>query len=173
MKNPLAGPGWLGPTAGAFAAAVAVSVLGGPLLLGLLAAVAVALLWHPLRRNPPWTRRGRLAWQQRAARTAAFARAASRLRRAVHPTGAPVVQVSFGYHRHDAQRFDAVIRVRCEIVSDRLQVWHASDTGRAYEVFTRDSYPDALPGDEGWLSFEGGRPRVRPIREVQPERLIN
>jgi hypothetical protein len=127
-------------------------------------------VWHPVRRDPPWTARGRRAWRLRGANSLALWRAARQLRRA-----GPIVvtRVDPAQHQRQAARFDAVIRVRCEIVSERLQVWHASDTGRAYEVFARDSYPEARPGDAGWLSFEGGRPRIRAIREAQPERLLN
>jgi hypothetical protein len=74
-----------------------------------------------------------------------------------------------------AARFDAAFRVRCEVVGERFQVWHSTDTGRAYEVAPRDAPADALPGDEGWLSFDGGRPRVRPWSEpgTTGERLLN
>jgi hypothetical protein len=52
-----------------------------------------------------------------------------------------------------------------------MQVWHSTDTGRAYEVALPDGPAGAFPGDEGWLSFEGGRPRVR--RGATVERLLN
>jgi len=74
-----------------------------------------------------------------------------------------------------AARFDAAFRVRCEVVGERFQVWHSTDTGRAYEVAPRDAPAEAHPGAEGWLSFEGGRPRVHPWSEpgATGERLLN
>jgi len=173
VRGPFAGPGWLGPTVGFFAGAVAVSILGGPLLLGLLLGGLVALLWHPFRRDPPWRLGGRRAWRQRILRGVSFLRTVRQLRRAVPVPHASGSNVSPLHHQRQAARFDAVFRVRCELISERLQVWHASDTGRAYEVFPRDSYPEARPGDEGWLSFENGRARIRPIVGTESERLLN
>lgn len=175
MKQGWFGPGWMGPMLGFFAGALAVSLLGGPLLLGLLAGALVYGGWHPLRHNPPWTRRGRGVWRERFARGLTLWRAARQLRRgargvSVHSSS--TVRVVPLYQR-EATRYDAVIRVRCEHLSERLQVWHASDTGRAYEVLSRDSYPQASLGVEGWLSFEGGRPRVRPTEAPLPERTLN
>jgi hypothetical protein len=51
------------------------------------------------------------------------------------------------------------------VVTDRLQVWHSTDTGRAYEIDLRRAPEEARPGDLGWLAFEGGRPRVRLERD--------
>jgi len=174
VRGLFAGPGWWGPTAGFFAGALVVSILGGPLLLGLLLGGAVALLWHPLRRNPPWLPGGRRAWRQRFLDGGSLLRRVRQLRRATRPpTASAAPNVSPLHHQRQAARFDAVFRVRCEVVTERLQVWHASDTGRAYEVLARDSYPHAQPGDEGWLSFENGRARIRPIAGAEPERLLN
>jgi len=177
------GASWLGPTAAFFAGAALVSVLGGPLLVGLLAGGAAALAWRPLRRDPPWTVRGRAAWRARAAALAEGTRAWGSLWRhwrllrkpppaweedAVDPAVDPA-------DARAAARFDAAFRVRCEVVGERFQVWHSTDTGRAYEVAPRDAPADALPGDEGWLSFDGGRPRVRPWSDpgAASERLLN
>lgn len=162
-----------------FAAAALVSVLGGPLLLGLLAGGAAALAWRPLRRDPPWTARGRAVWRGRAAAAAIGARAGGQLLRLLRGGVQPLRDAHHpGYDRpvdpadaRDAARFDAAFPVRCEVVTARMQVWHSTDTGRAYEVALRDGPAGALPGDEGWLAFEGGRPRVR--RGAIVERLLN
>jgi hypothetical protein len=174
------GSSWLGPTAAFFAGAALVSVLGGPLLVGLLAGGVAAVSWRPLRRDPPWTVTGRAAWRARAALLTEGARAWGLLwrhwrqaRTAVPPAWeGPAVDPA---DARAAARFDAAFRVRCEVVGERFQVWHSTDTGRAYEVAPRDAPADALPGNEGWLSFEGGRPRVRPWAEpgAAGERLLN
>jgi len=176
-----AGAAWLAPMAAFFAGAVLVSAVDGPLLLGLLAGGAAAFAYHPLRRDPPWTARGRAAWAVRLAAAGAAARLGTHLLRSLRRGPAePWVEAAPGparsasvdpVHRRDAARFDAVFRVRCEVVTARLQVWHATDTGRAFEVALRDAPVDARPGDEGWLSFRGGRPTVRPGATV--ERLLN
>jgi hypothetical protein len=174
------GSSWLGPTAAFFAGAALVSVLGGTLLVGLLAGGVAALAWRPLWRDPPWTARGRVAWRVRAAALAEGARTWSsvwrhwrRLRAAARPAWeGPAVDPA---DARAAARFDAAFRVRCEVVGARFQVWHSTDTGRAYEVAPRDAPTDAVPGDEGWLSFDGGRPRVHPWSEpgAAGERLLN
>jgi len=174
------GSTWFGPMVAFFAGAALVSILGGTLLVGLLVGGAAALAWRPLRRDPPWTARGRVAWRARATALAQGARAWGslwrhwrRLRTAPPPPwdGQAVDPAD----ARAAARFDAAFRVRCEVVGERFQVWHSTDTGRAYEVAPRDAPADALPGDEGWLSFDGGRPRVRPWAEpgATGERLLN
>ncbi len=175
------GSTWLAPLSAFFAGAVLVSALGGPLLLGLLVGAAAAFAYRPLRRDPPWTVRGRAAWRARFVAVVGAARVGSSLvrslrRRPPEPwldadpdaAGAPRVDP---VHAREAARFDAAFRVRCEVVAARVQVWHSTDTGRAYEVALRDAPRDARPGDEGWLSFQGGRPTVRPGATV--ERLLN
>lgn len=174
------GSSWLGPAAAFFAGAALVSVLGGTLFVGLLVGGAAALAWRPLRRDPPWTARGRAAWRTRGAALAEGVRAWGSLWRHWRRlrTAPPPAWEEHTVDPADARaaaRFDAAFRVRCEVVGERFQVWHSTDTGRAYEVAPRDAPADALPGDEGWLSFEGGRPRVRPWSEpaATVERLLN
>jgi hypothetical protein len=176
MRN---GASWIPPMTVFFGAAVLVSVLGGPLLLGLLVGAAAALVWRPLRRDPPWTARGRAAWRGRAAAVSIGARAGGQLLRLLRGVGQPsrdgphppYVRPVDPADARTAARFDAAFRVRCEVVTARMQVWHSTDTGRAYEVALRDGPASALPGDEGWLSFDGGRPKVR--LEATVERLLN
>jgi len=163
-----------------FAGAALVSVLGGPLLVGLVAGGALALGYRPLRRDPPWSARGRAAWRARAATWAEAWRAGAQLRRLWRGAARPVeTDLDMeGATRVDpaaaraAARFDAAFRVRCEFVGDRFQVWHSTDTGRAYEVVPRDAPAQVAVGDEGWLSFEAGRPRVRPWAGP-PQRVLN
>ena len=145
---------------GFFAGVVLVSVLGGPLLLGLLVGALAAVLARPLRRDPPWTRAGRAAWRGRMRRVASvihLVRVQSTRRGGV---GGVWVDPR---HARSAERFDAVLRVRCEAVGERTQVWHADGTGRAFEVAPNDAPLGTAVGDEGWLHVEGGRARVRPL----------
>jgi len=175
-----AGASWLGPMVAFFVGAALVSVLGGPLLAGLLVGGIAAWAWRPLRRDPPWTARGRAAWRARGAGLVRSARAWGRVgrhwrrARAAPPPGWREAAADPADAR-EAARFDAAFRVRCEVVGTRFQVWHSTDTGRAYEVAPRDAPAGAVPGDEGWLAFEGGRPRVRPWSEpgAASERLLN
>ena len=181
-------PAWAPAMAAFFGGAVLVSALGGPVLVGLLVGGLAAWALPVLMRAPPWTPRGRAAWRARGASAASvlrFGRAWWTMARAGRrswpggPGGAPtggapdagdpwVVDV---VDAREAARFDAAFKVRCEVVSDRLQVWHSTDTGRAYEVDVRRAPVDARPGDVGWLAFEGGRPSVR--RDPQPPRVLN
>jgi len=162
-----------------FGGAVLVSLMGGPLLVGLLVGGVAALAWRPLRRDPPWTARGRAAWRSRAA----FATEAIRASGLVWRQWRRGATEATAWREHAvdpadaraAARFDAAFRVRCEVVGERFQVWHSTDTGRAYEVAPRDAPAAAVSGDEGWLTFEGGRARVRPWADpaAAPERLLN
>jgi hypothetical protein len=158
-----------------FVGAVVVSALGGPLILGLLFGGLAALVARPLRRDPPWTARGRSAWRRRArvvgdAFRAWRAFSAAQIRQpnaSTPPPGdgsrGPDFWPVDPNDLRDAARFDAAFEVRCEVVTERLQVWHSTDTGRAYEIDARSAPVDARPGDTGWLAFDGGRPRVRAI----------
>lgn len=168
-----------------FAGAVLVSALGGPLLLGLLVGGLAAWLGPALASGPPWTPRGRAVWRARAGAGAALGRAARAwwglARRApgargVDPGGPRVGGPGDPWavdpvDARDGARFDAAFAVRCEVVTPRVQVWHSTDTGRAYEVDPRRAPADARPGDAGWLAFEGGRPRVRA--EADRPRVLN
>lgn len=162
-----------------FGGAALVSVAGGPLLVGLLVGGGVALAWRPLRRDPPWTARGRAAWRSRAVVALEALRMGGSLwrnwRREATPAPEWREHVVDPADARAAARFDAAFRVRCEVVGERFQVWHSTDTGRAYEVAPHDAPADAAPGDEGWLSFERGRARVRPWSGPAGgnERLLN
>lgn len=180
----LDGSSRLAPLAAFFVGAVVVSALGGPLLLGLLVGAVAGFAYRPLRRDPPWTARGRAAWHARARRGAEAWQLWRRLRwqwrraTAAPPAGGGVREVRVDpLPGREAARFDAAFAVRCEFVGERFQVWHARDTGRAYEVALRDGPADAAAGDEGWLAFEGGRPRVRAVTgddgPVEVERVLN
>jgi hypothetical protein len=171
-----------------FLGAVVVSALGGPLLVGLLVGGLAAWALPVLRRTPPWTPRGRAAWRARGASVASALRLGrawwtmARAGRRPWPGGAGGASTSGAPDEADpwvvdavdareAARFDAAFAVRCEVVSDRLQVWHSTDTGRAYEVDVRRAPADARPGDAGWLAFEDGRPSVR--RDPDRPRVLN
>lgn len=184
-------PGWAPAMASFFLGAVLVSAVGGPLLVGLLVG-ALAAWWAPaLLRDPPWTARGRFAWRARLAAVATLGRAARAwwaLARRAGPFagrgGDPFAAPGGGEpgtggapwtvdpaDARTAARFDAAFAVRCEVATARVQVWHSTDTGRAYEVDPRSAPADARPGDLGWLAFEGGRPRVR--LEADRGRVLN
>lgn len=157
---------WWGPMLGFFFGAFVVALLEGPLLVGLLVGGGVALLWRPLRRDSPFTPLGRAAWRRRARNALERLRGLGlwlRLLRRGAVRAAPPIREPLRGDLAMGRRFDAVVRVRCEVRLDRIEVWHSVETGRAYEVLPRDSFAAAAPGLEGWLSFEGGRPRVRPL----------
>jgi hypothetical protein len=167
-----------------FAGAVLVSALGGPVLVGLIVGGLAAWLVPSVMRAPPWTARGRAVWRARGGALAALVGAAragwswmrrAGAQRADATRAAPGREdAPWAVDPADAQagaRFDAAFTVRCEIVTERLQVWHSTDTGRAYEVDVRRAPADARPGDLGWLAFEGGRPRVRA--EHDRARVLN
>jgi hypothetical protein len=164
----------MAPVAAFFVAVVVVSLASGPLFVALLFGAVAAFAANPLVRNPPWTRAGRSRWRQRAVGTlqvmrfvAAFVRAATRGPNDAAGRAAPGVDPQ---DARVAARFDAVLRVRCEAMGDGLQIWHAPDSGRAYQVHPNDAPSDAQVGTEGWLSFDGGRARVRSI---EPSRVLN
>ncbi len=161
-----------------FAGAVLVSALGGPVLVGLIVGGLAAWLVPMTFRAPPWTPRGRAVWRARGSALGGLARGArawwalARPGRQAGPyaSRAPVddADVAWTVDPNDARegaRFDAAFAVRCEVVTDRLQVWHSTDTGRAYEIDLRRAPAEARPGDLGWLAFEAGRPRVRIERD--------
>ena len=171
-------PSWAPAMGAFFAGSVLVSALGGPVLLGLLVG-GLAAWFVPLTfRAPPWTPRGRAVWRARGTALGTLSRAGrawwslARRGRGVDPYGsrAPVDDVDPGWtvdpnDARDGARFDAAFAVRCEVVTERLQVWHSTDTGRAYEIDLRRAPAEARAGDLGWLAFEAGRPRVRLERD--------
>lgn len=171
-------PSWAPAMGAFFAGTVLVSALGGPLLVGLLVGALAAWLLPMTLRAPPWTARGRGVWRARSSAFASLGRTArawwalSRRGRGTDPFGSrarPDDGVA-GWSvdpsdARDGARFDAAFPVRCEVVTERLQVWHSTDTGRAYEIDPRRAPAEARPGDLGWLAFEAGRPRVRLERD--------
>lgn len=163
------GSGWPLAMLAFFVGATLVSALGGPLLVGLLVGGLAAWLLPAVRRSPPWTPGGRAAWRARLGTLALLGRAGRTwwaLLRMRGRRGAPAPGWTVDpSDAHDAARFEAAFAVRCEVVTPRLQVWHSTDTGRAYEVDARRAPASARPGDLGWLAFEGGRPHVRLDRE--------
>jgi hypothetical protein len=153
--------------------------VGSPALVALVGGVVVGLLAHRARRDPPWTAAGRgrwraawraggsrlgdlAAWWRRRARGGAGA--FGRADRAPPAGGWPGGPGSaWSVPRSDAPSEPeprGQVTVRCEVVTARFQVWHSTDTGRAYEVSVERGLVDAVPGDLGTLTFEGGRPRV-------------
>lgn len=171
-------PSWAPAMGAFFAGSVLVSALGGPVLVGLLVGGLAAWLVPMAFRAPPWTPRGRAVWRARGHAFGVVGRAArawwalARRGRRVDPFGSrmPVDDVEAGWtvdpnDAREGARFDAAFPVRCEVVTERLQVWHSTDTGRAYEVDLRRAPAEARPGDLGWLAFEAGRPRVRLERD--------
>lgn len=173
---------WVGPMTAFFLGSLVVSLLNGPLIVGLIVGAAAAWAWGPLRRDPPWTARGRARWAHLGASMVATVRAATmawRTLRSPSPVrGTDRVRPGREVDPSDARvasRFDAVLRVRCEVVGERFQVWHSVDTGRAYEVAPWDAPSDARPGAEGWLSFDGGRARIRAVTSSEDggRRLLN
>ena len=159
--------------AGVLAAAAAGAVGAGP-LLALLAAGAAGFIVLRALRDRPWTPAGRAAWRRSARRWADLAR---RLGRRLGPRSAPT------YHRTRSEKPGAApwappeasvavpeippaarVPVRCEVATERLQVWHSTVTRRAYEVPADHGLEGAQPGELADLVFERGRPRVVPRR---------
>lgn len=149
-------------------AAAAAGALGAGGFLALLAAVIGGLVAWRIVIAPPWTPRGRAAWAAAGRRRRqAFEGLAGllRARRAggawTPPAGAspppwaaapPPPEVASG----------ARVAVRCEVATERVQVWHSMVTRRAYEVPLERGLEGAVPGTEAELVFERGRPRVVP-----------
>ncbi len=157
-------------------AAAAAGGLGAGALVALLAAVAVGLLALRSLRDPPWTVRGRRAWALGARRwrdlVRAFAARSSEAR-GRGPAGGNWRRPTSGADRWPPAAPPVPpevmpggrIPVRCEVATERLQVWHSTVTQRAYEVSPERGLADAEPGVVADLLFEQGRPRVVP-REV-------
>lgn len=167
-------PPWLiAMFAGVLAAAAAGAAGTGPLLALLAAAAAGAIVLRALR-DRPWTPAGRAAWQRSARRWADLAR---RLGRRLGPRRAPPGRrdaaeapgtppwVPPGSPRTVPDSPPAArVPVRCEVATERLQVWHSTVTRRAYEVPAEHGLEGARPGALADLVFERGRPRVVPRR---------
>lgn len=153
--------------------AAAAGALGANGFVAFVAAVIVGVLAWRVERAPPWTRAGRAAWSAsvlRWRRIVAGVASAARGRRMgtqwTVPRGgrdapwgpgaaAPPPEVAPG----------ARVAVRCEVATERMQVWHSMATRRAYEVPSERGLADAQPGTEADLVFERGRPRIvrRPL----------
>jgi hypothetical protein len=154
-------------------AAAAVGALGANAFVAFVAAVTGGLVAWRAVHAPPWTPAGRAAWvaeargwRQAGARLASMLRARRTGTRWSPPGGAgdaawgpaaapPAPEVAPG----------ARVAVRCEVATERVQVWHSMATRRAYEVPSERGLPGAEPGTEADLVFERGRPRVvrRPL----------
>jgi hypothetical protein len=166
-----------------FAALLGMALMGAfglPSLVALLFGAAAGVLAMRVILAPPWTATGRRRWRVGARDLRASVGRVRQLWRSRRPraawvpppppggwpggpgsavpgqgaeaAGAPVAEASMPV--------GAELRVRCEIVTPRLQVWHSTDTGRAYEVPTERGLAGAVPGDVALLRFERGRPRV-------------
>ena len=159
-------------------AAAAVGGLGANALVALLAAVGVGLLALRALRDPPWTPRGRRAWHTSWRRWRDLVRAFSVRSRGPGRVGGagrtwrdrPVGDVADGAPPAAPAgppevRPGSRVPVRCEVATERLQVWHSTATRRAYEVPAERGLAGATPGVVADLVFERGRPRVLP-REV-------
>jgi hypothetical protein len=171
-------PHWLVSMFVGLLAVAVLGSLGAPALVALLGGVAAGFVAHRSRRDPPWTaagrRRGRDAWRGARDRTRALRRWWVDRSRSRRPFGGGRSSPEGGWPGGPGSSWTeprveepepieprgSVVTVRCEIVTDRLQVWHSTDTGRAYEVPRERGLPSAAPGDLGSLTFEGGRPRV-------------
>ncbi len=149
-------------------AAAAAGALGAGGFVALLAAVVGGFAAWRVMLAPPWTPQGRAAWaaagRRRRQALAGLARLV-RTRRAggawTPPTGSsappwasepspPAPDVAPGTR----------VAVRCEVATERIQVWHSMATRRAYEVPPERGLEGAAPGTEAELVFERGRPRV-------------
>ena len=166
-------PPWLIAMFAGMLAAAAAGGVGANGFVALVAAVTGGLLAWRVVHAPPWTRAGRAAWvaaargwRQVLTRLASVARARRAGAGWSPPGGAgdaawgpvaapPPPEVAPG----------ARVAVRCEVATDRVQVWHSMSTRRAYEVPSERGLPGAEPGTEADLVFERGRPRVlrRPL----------
>ena len=160
-------PSWLIAMFVGVGAAALAGGAGANAFTALVAAVAAGLLAQRVQRDPPWTVTGRAAWRRSWAAWSRGARGLLRARRV--PPGwagqddpAYVPPVQAGASSSPEARAGGRVPVRCEVVTDRLQVWHSTVTQRAYEVPSERGVPGARPGSLGELVFERGRPRVVP-----------
>ena len=154
--------------AGVFAAGAA-GALGAGAFVALLATVLVGFVALRSLRDPPWTLHGRRAWQASLRRwRGLFAGLAGRTtaRRpgsgAGRGHGADWAPPPPAASPPPGATTGGRLGVRCEVATERLQVWHSTTTQRAYEVPAERGLPNAYPGALGDLVFERGRPRVVP-----------
>lgn len=159
-------PQWLIAMFVGVVAAGAAGGAGAHVLVALLAALVVGVVSLRVLRDPPWSGRGRAAWRRSAERWSRSLTTLLSSRRAVRgwstgvPTGSHVPPVEAGDARPPDARPGSRIPVRCEIATERIQVWHSTTTQRAYEVTAERGLAGARPGSMGDLIFERGRPRV-------------
>ena len=161
-------------------AAAAAGGLGANALVALLAAVVVGMVALRALRDPPWTMRGRRAWRSGWQRWWDLMRAFAARSRGPGPGRGPGGGRSWrrggggdvaDFTPPGAPTGPPEVRpgsrlpVRCEVATERLQVWHSTATQRAYEVPAERGLAGATPGVVADLVFERGRPRVLP-REV-------
>ncbi len=159
--------------AGVLAAAAAGAANAGP-FVALLAAGAVGAIALRALRDRPWTPAGRAAWRRSARRWADLARSLGRRlgsrgappyrRDASEAAGAPPWAAPGSSGDVPDSLVAGRVPVRCEVATERLQVWHSTVTRRAYEVPAERGLVGARPGALADLVFERGRPRVVPRR---------
>jgi hypothetical protein len=171
-------PPWLvSMFVGVFAAA-GVGALGGSSLVALLIGGGAGLLALRLRLDPPWRPPGRRRWRERLLALRGAGRALVHLvqstarRSAVGPFTPPGAPGEGSWDPRNSSRTyvpgddeparrGGAIAVRCELVTPTIQVWHSTETGRAYEVQAARGLVGARAGDLAVLTYEGGRPRIR------------
>jgi hypothetical protein len=171
-------PSWLVSMFVGLGGAALVGALGGSGLLALVVGAACGFLAHRFRHDPPWRGYGRRRWRERFRRArssgAALARVLQALARrsAAGPFSVPngprgprgSRDAETGERSDPASARQAAERgaipVRCELVTGTMQIWHSTETGRAYEVAAERGIAGARPGDVASITFSGGRPRV-------------
>jgi hypothetical protein len=173
-------PHWLIAMFAGLLGAALLGRTGAPALAAVLFGALVGMGALRLLRDPPWTLAGRRGWRALATR---LLRSVASLRQRWRARGGGGVVVPPTPVRgwpggpgsawtgaasdarpprppDQATMPGAEVTVRCEVVTGRLQVWHSTDTGRAYEVPAERGLAGAAPGDVGLLRFERGKPRV-------------
>jgi len=161
-------PPWLiAAFVGVLGAALAGAAGANAFMAVLAAGVSGFVGWRVLR-DPPWTSLGRRRWRQmlagwlwrlrRMLARVSWSRASeSAWRRDVDLTGAPPPHAVVAPPDVPA---GGRVPVRCEVATERLQVWHSMTTSRAYEVPVDRGIAGAQPGAVADLVFERGRARV-------------
>ena len=147
-------------------AAAAAGALGAGGFVALLAAVLGGFAAWRVVLAPPWTPHGRAAWAAAARRRRQAFGGLAGLLRARRAGGAWAPPPGSSAHPWASPPPPpdvppgARVPVRCEVATERVQVWHSMTTRRAYEVPPERGLEGALPGTEAELVFERGRPRI-------------
>jgi hypothetical protein len=127
-------PTWLLAMFVGVLAAAAAGAVGASALTALVAAIAGGMLALRTLHDPPWTPAGRLVWRRRGrrwrsrldwlrARLAASGTASAPRRPWSVPDADPTTPPEVAATGR--------VPVRCEIATERLQVWHSTVTNRA------------------------------------------